>query len=314
MKELNLESDLKLEIQKLTKEIGFKISFNQHLEKILLDYLTVRTKLIDLKKRNVLINPALVNELFLSDKKEEIRHIIQLSKNGGNLNYFLSKRALQANFHDHLQNEWNIFHFHLSLKKDKKTDFVKQVNQLLFAYIDDNQIIFLGTDIHKEGVFGDIKWIEILHDNFPEVIKPFITKSGITDVFPKVNSIERQQLWNNGYTLGFTKIKDTIYNNPGIGRMTSGHGWAVSSTAMDILRWIYRIKDQLIESEVELCQYLKIDSKDAEFKIRVNEKLELYEKVSDLKILTFPEIFLEKKDIISSINKSQPTTAVKHNH
>lgn len=302
MKQLKLESDLKFEIQKLTKEIGFKISFNQDLEKIILDYLTVRAKLIDVKKRKVLINPALVNELFTNDKKEEIRFIIQLSKNGGNLNPFLSKRSLQANFHDHLQNEWNIFHFHLSLQKDKKTNFVKQVNRLLFAYVDEIQIIFLGTDIHKEGIFGDIKWIEILHDNFPEVIKPFITKSGMKDVYPKVNSIERQQLWNKGYTLGFTKIREIVYNNPGIGRMTTGHSMGVSSTTLDILRWIYRLKDQLTESEIELCQYLKIDSKDAEFKIRINEKPELYEKTSGLKILSFPEILTEKDDIISRLN------------
>ena len=302
MKILDFENDLKIEIQKLTKQIGFKISFKQDFEKIVLDYLTVRTKLIDSKRRNVKINPELVTEIFTSDKKKEITHIIKLAQNGGNLNPFLSKRSLQANFHDHLQNEWKIFHFHLSLQNDKKSHFVKQVDSLLFAYIDKDEIIFLGTDKHKKGIFGDTKWIEILHDNFPETLEPFKTNSDILDINPKVNAQERQQLWNKGYTLGMTKIRDTIYNNPGIGRATSGHSLEVTMTTLEIMRWIKSLNEQLTESKVELCKLLNVDFEIAEFKIRINERLELYEKTSDLFILKFPEILISKEDLIARLN------------
>lgn len=302
MKNLDFENDLKIEIQKLTKQIGFKISFKQDFEKIVLDYLTVRTKLIDSKRRKVKVNPDLVNEIFTSDKKKEITHIIKLAQSGGNLNPFLSKRALQANFHDHLQNEWKIFHFHLSLQSDKKSVFVKQVNNLLFAYIDKDEMIFLGTDTHKKGIFGDIKWIEILHDNFPETLEPFKANSDILDINPKVNAEERQQLWDKGYTLGMTKVRDTIYNNPGIGRATSGHSIEVTMTTLDIMRWINSLNEQLAESKVELCKYLKIDYENAEFKIRIKERLELYEKTTNLFILKFPEILISKEELIARLN------------
>jgi hypothetical protein len=301
MKELNLENDLTLEIQKLAKQIGFKISFNQDFEKIVLDYLTVRTKLIDEKNRKVLVSQALIIEIFTGEKKNEINHIIKLAQNSGNLNMFLSKRVLQTNFHDHLQNEWKIFHFHLSLQKDKKSNFVKQVNSLLFAYVDDNHIAFLGTDTHKEGIFGDMKWVEILHDNFPEIIESYKDKSDIVDIYPKVNSVERQQLWNYGYTLGMTKIRNTIYQNPGIGRTTSGHSMEVSSTTIDIMRWINELNKQLSESKNELCKYLNLDSENVEFKIRINKRLELYEKTSNLFILKFPEILISKEEMVSRL-------------
>jgi hypothetical protein len=136
MTEFDFESDLRQELKDLSSSMGFKVVDNKSLDKMLMDYLTVRAKLIEPKQRKVLINPVFKLEIPTHPKKKEIEFIIQSAILGNNLNIFQSKRLLQTNFHDHLQSEWNIFHFHLSLKKEKKTKFVKQVNSLLFAYID----------------------------------------------------------------------------------------------------------------------------------------------------------------------------------
>jgi hypothetical protein len=235
-------------------------------------------------------------------KRNEIEFIIQTAARGGNLNIFQSKRLLETNFHDHLQNEWNIFHFHLSLKKDKKTKFVRQVDSLLFAFIDNNQIIFLGTDTHKEGIFADTKWIEILHDFFPNAIKKYKDER-ITSVYPKVNSTERQMLWNKGITLGVTEIKGVVYHNPGIGRTTSGHSLVNSKTSVEILRWIYKLKKQVSESYSILCKYLEIQEHVAKFKVRFGQTtLELYEKESNEMLVTFPDILLDRKELEEKIN------------
>jgi len=293
---IDFENDLKLELERISSEMGIKISLKNDLHQILLDYLTIRLKIIDIKVRKVKFNPEFFTQLKNHPKEKEIQKISQLASVGGNLNPFQSKRLLQSRFHDHLSSEWNIYHLHLSLKLEK-SGFVKQVNQLLFAYIDNDQIIFLGTDKHKDGIFGDTKWIEILHDYFPKSIEKY-KDNKILDIHPKLNAQERQLLWNKGISTGFTKIRDTIYHNPGIGRMTSGHSMDVSRTTMEIMRWVRKLKLQLEESTKEICEYLKVAESEAKFRVRFADKLELYEERKNIKILNFPEILIEREEII----------------
>lgn len=304
MTQFDFESDLRQELNDFSYSIGLRLTEHNNLDKMLMNYLTVRTKIIEPKRRNILINPMLKLEIPIHPKKKEIEFIIQSATQGGNLNIFQSKRLLQTNFHDHLQNEWNIFHFHLSLKKDKKTKFVKQVNSLLFAYIDDNQVIFLGTETHNEGIFADTKWIEILHDFFPNSIKQYKNEK-ITSVYPIVNATERQILWDKGYTLGMTEIKGIVYHNPGIGRTTSGHSIINSKTSIEILRWIYKLKEQIGESYSLLCKYLNINEDIAKFKVRFGDiTLELYEKESNVVLVIFPSVLLERQELEEKINTS----------
>ncbi|MCD4724126.1 MAG: hypothetical protein K8R63_04725 [Bacteroidales bacterium] len=298
MLEKNFENDIKQEIKRISDDIGIKVKLTDRLDKILLDYLTVRFKLIDLKYRNIKFNPDFLSDLNNHPQKKEIEFISQIAKKGGNLNVFQSKRLLQTGFHDHLISEWNIYHFHLSLKIDKKSKFVKQVDTLLFAYIDDKQIIFLGTDNHTEGIFADTKWIEVLHDHFPKVIEEYKDDT-IKEISPKINSEERQMLWNKGYTLGMTKVRDVVYHNPGIGRATSGHSSTVVSTEISIFRWIYKINEQIDDCANELCEYLKVDTENAKFKVKFNDNLEIVELTSGIKILDFPQILIDKEELIN---------------
>ncbi|MEJ8841501.1 hypothetical protein WG954_03845 [Lacibacter sp. H375] len=297
MKELNFEYDLQEELKRLSSSIGFKVANYKPLDKMLLDYLTVRTKIIEPLNRTVLINPRFKLEILTHPKKKEIEFVINAAAEGRNLNVFQNKRLLESNFHDHLQNEWNIFHFHLSLKKEKKSKFVKQVNSLLFAYINKEHIVFLGSDTHNDDVFGNPKWIEVLHDFFPDIIKEY-RNDEIVSVYPKVNSKERQTLWNKGYTLGMTEIRGVVYHSPGVGRATSGHSLMNSRTADEILRWIYKLKEQVLDSHHLLCKYLQIDEHLAKFKIRFGEEtLELYERTTEETLVVFPDILQEKTEL-----------------
>jgi hypothetical protein len=293
MKAIDFENDLKLEFQRFAKYWEFRLSPNKSFENILFDYLTVRLRIIVPKKREILLSPQLIKEQEVHPKRKEIKTIIHLARLGSNLNQFQSRRLLQTSFHDHLQNEWNIYHFHLSIQKENNSKFFKQVNSLLFAYLTDDQIIFLGTDTHREGIFGDVKWIEILHDYFPEAIIEYRDKV-IKEVHPKVTSIERQSLWNKGYTLGMTNIKGVVYHSPGVGRATSGHGLRVTKTANGLLDWLDKVKEQLVRSEVEICGHFNISPNKAEFKIDLFKQThELIEKCSKKVILTFPYVFNE---------------------
>jgi hypothetical protein len=292
----DFETDLKYEIKRISDDIGIKVKLTDGLDKVLRDYLTVRLKLIDLKKRKVRFCPDFYKELGKHPQKKEVEHIAKLAESGGNLNVFQSRRLLQTGFHDHLMSEWNIYHFHLSLKPDKKSKFVKQVDQLLFAFIDGETIVFLGTDTHREGIFADVKWIEVLHDHFPELIEKYRDYSK-DEVSPIVNASERQTLWNKGYTLGMTKVRDAVYLNPGIGRSASGHSSDVITTEISILRWIYKINEQIDECSFEICQYLDIDMDKARFKVKFDDTLALYEITTGIKLFDFPQVLIEKEEL-----------------
>ena len=295
----NFESDIKNEIQRISKGIGIKVRLDDKLDKVIRDYLTVRFKLIDIRKREVQFNPLFLNSLINHPQKNIIDYISDIAKNGGNLNIFQSKRLLQTRFHDHLLSEWSIYHFHLSKKFNEKTKFVKQVDNLLFAYIDADKIIFLGTEKHKEGIFADTKWIEILHDHFPKVIERYKDET-IKDISPDLNSIDRQILWDKGYSYALTKIRDTVYINPGAGRMTSGHSSAVVDSEISILRWMYDLTKQIDDYGEDLCKFLQI--KKAIFKIQIKKTFELIELNSKTKILEYPQRLIERQELLKMIS------------
>lgn len=168
-----------------------------------------------------------------------------------------------------MMTEWNIYHFHLSLEPDKRSCFVKQVNALLFAYIDDDNIVFLGTGTHKDGIFGESKWWMLIHDNFPEVIAKY--KTDAKDVYPSLTAKERQSLWNAGISTFMIKVRDTVYYSPNLGRMTSGHNMMVIRQTMAILDWIDSISKQLEEHYDMICKALKVKSVNAQFKVLIHE-------------------------------------------
>jgi len=276
-----------------------KIPMQKSVQLMLLDHLTVHKKLISVKPRKIQISPTLLPQLQSHIKKNEIKHIIESASQGGNLNFYQSKKLFQPGFHDHLLYEWNIYHFHLSLekdKKDKKGFFVKQTDALLFAYITESDAIFLDTASHSEGIFADVKWLEILHDHFPDSISSFQfhkynAEKRSNFLVDEFNPKDRQQLWNKGYSVGLTKVRDTIYSSPGIGRMTSGHSAIVVKNAGAILRWVYEITEQFKKYAESLNKHLGVEPSAAKYRLRFGEStLEIIEDSSKQIILTYPEI------------------------
>jgi len=295
------ENQFKQEIHREAAKIGFKIAVSKSFNATLLDFLTVRLKLIEAKPRIAVMSPPLLNKFFTHPKRKEIETIFNHALQGGDLNRYQSKRLLESRFHDHLLNEWNIHHFHLSLKWRGKSKLESRGNELLFAFVDNDQILFLGLAKHTPGVFADTKWIEILYDYFPKVLEPFEMKNW-SDINPKVNPEERQMLWNKCYTLGMTKIKDKVYFSPGIGRMTSGHGTEVVIIKGNIIRWMHKIDLQIVDSISELSVFLKTPKERINFAINFGEEtLELVELSSKTKILEFPEELILKYEIREKI-------------
>lgn len=285
------ENDLKQEMHLMFSDMGVKIPIRSHLDEMVLDYLTLHKKLVQVKPRQVLINPDLEAKLTTHSKRNEVERIKRLLSIGQNVNFFQSKKLFQTRFHDHLRYEWNIFHFHLSTRLENGSNFVKQTNQLLFVYIDDKEAILLDIQNHIDGIFADEKWLEILDNYFPHILEPYLD-GDIIDISPNVSSIERQNLWNKGLTLGMTKVNGKIFRSPGIGRTTSGHSILVTMTANEISRWLHKITEHFDNKLNEICNTFGFEPSTAIFKLRFGDlTLEIVETKSNKILLTYPYLF-----------------------
>ncbi|KIC00673.1 hypothetical protein OA88_18135 [Flavobacterium sp. JRM] len=287
MIDFDFYNDLKNEISEILNDSGLKISLDQNIHKILIDFLNLNSKILESKKRNVFIVPDFVEQIKEHHKKLEIQTIIQLAENGGNLNCFQTHRITQSKQIDHLSNEWNVFHFHLSLEPDNKPKFVKRGNLLLFAYVDEKNVIFLGLDKHKDS-FSDIKWLEILEKNYPHIMKKFLAPD-LPSVEQNFTTSDREKMWESGLSSGFMNINGKTYLCPGFGKVTIGHNIKVIKQSNDILNWITHIQ-YFIKKENDF-----FDNKLVNLKLRIGKKkIEIYEKEKGNTFFEFPSLEIKK--------------------
>jgi hypothetical protein len=291
LKRIDFETDLKNEMHNAFSNIGLRIPIRNKLDEMLLDYLTVHKKIVFPRPRNILISPDLEHKLINHDKNGVVELIWKRLEVGLDVNSFQSKRLFEAKFHDHLLYEWNVYHFHLSTEKEKKGNFVKRTDQLLFVYIEDNVAILLDIETHKEGIFADEKWLEIIDTYFPTVLESYLAND-ILDINPQLNSVERQKLWNYGLSVGMTKVNGKIIHSPGVGRMTSGHSILVTKTCNEILRWLHRLNEHFENNFLGICNAFNVIPENSNFKVAFGDStLELIEANSKSTILKYPYIF-----------------------
>lgn len=292
---IDFESDLKAEINKNFKRWGIKALREAPIDDYLLDYLSTMKKLVSSRRRVVKYSRALASQISNHPQRKAIEHIERLFTAGGNVNIFQSQRLIQTKFHDHLVYEWNIFHFHLSMTRPAGSIFVKQVNSLLFVYITDSEAVFLDVAKHSPGIFADVKWIEMLHDDFPDLIRQYEDiRTSEHFLIPELNSEDRQALWNKGYSIGMTKIRNKMYRNPGLGRMTSGHNIFVRQNADRIWVWLYSVKNSFEIYNQDICKYLGVDNAKAVFKLRFgHSNLEIIEVTTNQVVLYYPNLIDE---------------------
>lgn len=287
MNKFDFHNDLKNEISEILNESGLQISLEQNIHKILIDFFNLKSKILEPKKRNVFIVSDLEEQINLHQKKIEIQAIIQLAIEGGNLNCFQTDKIIQSKQIDHLSNEWNIFHFHLSLEYDKKPKFVKRGDLLLFAYIDEKNIIFLGLAKHKDS-FSNIKWLEILEKNYPHIMAKFLAPD-LPSVEQNFTTSDRDKMWKSGISSCFMNINGKTYLSPGIGKVTSGHNINIIVQSNNVLNWITQLEDYIRKENYFF------DNNLVNLRLRIGEKtIEIYEKETGHTFFKFPSFEIKK--------------------
>lgn len=271
---------------------GIRYSEKRGIEDALTDLLTYTTKYIMVGKRDFRLSREIKGKINKHPKALAFVNLLEDAIKGNDLNPYQSDTLKQVRFHDHLLYNWHIYHLHLSIDFDSKNSyFKKRTNDLVFAYITRDVIFFLDFEQHKEGIFGDKKWLEIIDNNWPWLIKEH-KRPDIPGVYPKINSIDRQTIWNKGYSLVMTEVNNSVFINPGLGSVSSGHSLKVVMKVDDIMLWLEDFKTWYAENEkeviTELSQKHNLPDNNISIKARLGmTHLEIYEENSGEIISTF---------------------------
>lgn len=192
--EIDFKKDLKLEIERIITEYGYKPPSFQDLkvqdkrdqnlvaniadydlQNLLLHFFTVRSRRIPIKKWQVHISP----ELKTHPNYTLCKPIVEKLKNGEDVNNLLSKKVKKTNqkkssHTDLLLYEWGIYHLHFS---EAGSD------NLLFVFLNNDEAYFLNILRHEKKSIGNVTWtntdlIQILHNNWPSTISNRIFRKG----------------------------------------------------------------------------------------------------------------------------------------
>ena len=134
-----------------------------------LDYHKAMKKLISVHPREVFYS----REFSYQDKYQPaLTQLILDIESGKNLIPYMSKQVKNPAFNDDMLNNWGIHHFHLNIDKEEKTEFIERSDWLLLAFVNEKAAYLLNVYPHKKPyLWTHIKLIEIIHNNWPELIE-----------------------------------------------------------------------------------------------------------------------------------------------
>jgi hypothetical protein len=137
--------------------------------------------------------------------------------NGENLLPYLSRQVIDPKKNDRMLFNLGIIHFHLGLMPaEKNKKFVKGGNDILYGFINDQSCYFIAID--KHGRWDDEKLLEMLNNDFPEVLKPW----KLNDISPARFSDADKTVLRSKNVNFLVTINNEAYAPPGWGTSTMG--------------------------------------------------------------------------------------------
>ena len=105
---------------------------------------------------------------------KELQNNLEVLENkilkGEAITNYLSKKIIDAHFSDSMLYDFGITHLHLGKEENSKDEaFVERTGKILYCVLKDDDAYFLTIDDHKK--WSDIRFIEIMKDNFPELLE-----------------------------------------------------------------------------------------------------------------------------------------------
>ncbi|WP_282040611.1 hypothetical protein [Halomonas alimentaria] len=225
-------SDLADELQRILLEAGLNVPTYEQLRSQDQRSEELKSKILHYDLSNLLLHfftvfsrrlPVIPWHVHVSDRllgRNEAIDIAKKLERGEDVNGLLSKRVKklnQAKYSDLLRSEWDIYHFHLN---ENRSD------ELLFIYFSENNAYLIDILKHEKPDVSIITWtntelFQILHDNWPHVIKAFILNNDCEA--PVLTSEQRRSLRSKSVNASVVMSDGTEYMPMGGGFSPSKH-------------------------------------------------------------------------------------------
>ncbi len=226
--------------RKELSEFGYDTSMITDNKELLIIYYTISNRLISRCKRCV----HFAKEFKCPKELQKgLNLLIDKFEKGENVNPHLSKlsnRTERLNS-DKLLYDWNIYHFHLG-EIVEEDGFINRTKELLFCMLFPTDVYFIG--IMNHGDWSNIDLPQIVHDNWPELLKGFKTyKTNVHFTPSQINELRKYNI-NGAITL-----KDgNGYIPMGGGLTTSGHSLTAVREASNDNNSIMQLERSIINN------------------------------------------------------------------
>lgn len=227
---------------------------------LLREYYGVKGKAIREKRRSVYISKELSQHpLYLNEKRDVIREIIERSENGGNLNVYLSERRRHLKYSDAALATFGVHHFHLGSfieNSGKRKGLVKGTKSLLFARVTEQAIFFLEIFPHRAlPKFLKPELLRIIHRNWPWSISEYILNREGKEYREGVTDDEIGSLLAHNINVPIF-VDGVVYFPPGGGLTAAGTSGEVEDLALRTIDEIEILEQALKAKGTEIRDYI----------------------------------------------------------
>lgn len=265
---LNLVNQFNLFMKSRLEEMGVSKGFS--LDEACFQYLNLRRKLVDPLPRKVHFS----KEFYCpEDLKAGLNLVKSKIEKGEDITPHLSGKFKDLNYHDMMLNDWDVHHLHLGTKMNKKTGLVKRTGPILYVKFDNENAYFI--QIMKHGEWANDKIIKILHNNWLQILDPYLMK-GVIEVTPKISNEERALLRKAGVSTAVEIDKGIAYKFLGGGYSSTGHG---ASSVRQSMRVHNRLNEMELHIKENFQKYEDAIRKHSSYK---GNKFDFILKISDV--------------------------------
>ena len=210
-------------------------------------YLGVTRRLIPARPRTIHKS----KEFSCPEKhKDALVQIERVTREGEPLSSYISRDILQLKNVDVMLNYLGVHHLHLGDHIDQKGSnkgFIKRTTSLLYSLFTDTDAYFI--DVMDHDSFGSQMVIDIVHENWPELLYKF-RMTEVKSVYPPLSAEQRFDLTCAGYSTLVTTRDGTVYMPPGGGVMYSGDN-------ADDIREANRLCNHLHQLQTSITRFIE---------------------------------------------------------
>ncbi len=280
---INFFSDLADELQRLLKEVSLTVPTYEQLRsqdkqseelknetkhydltRLLLHFFTVYSRRVPPIQWNVHTSSKL-------EGRSEISEIIHKLESGEDVNRLLSnkiKKLNQAKNADLLKYEWGISHLHFREERSE---------ELLFVYFYEGNAYLLDILKHEKPDGSVVTWtntdlIQIIHDNWPEVIKPYIFNTNLTA--PILTIEQRRFLRKKARNTNVVVSDGTEYRPLASGFLSTKHPNSAITDSDNLLLMVKQLQTTVKDNYSSIEQALAEHTTTPTLKLKIDDNFQ----------------------------------------